>query len=463
MLKQARAFGVGMVLATQNPVDLDYKALSNAGTWFIGRLQTERDKARLLDGLDSAAANSEVQFDRGQIENIISRLGNRVFLMNNAHDDKPEIFQTRWALSYLAGPLARDQIKKLMDPLKALAGAGAQAVGAPAAAFAATASQAPVAAGATQQASLPPDIQSFYVPCRGSGTAGNKLIYAPKVLGAAKINFSDSKARIEITESKVYFTPITDNAIPVTWDNAEEINVPATDLEKSPQTNATFGELPSVAMQSKNYTNWSRDFNNWLYGTQKVELFTSPSLKEVSKPDETEAEFRIRLQQLARERRDEMSSKLKDKYASKRATLQERLRRAQQAVDKQAEQAKQAKLQTALSFGSTILGAFTSRRVSSSTISKASTAFRGVGRSIDEGKDVTRANETVSAIQQQQAALETEFNDELAALQEKIDPSTEPLGAIVVKPNKADIIVQLVSLVWLPYWQDAQGNSTPAW
>jgi phage host-nuclease inhibitor protein Gam len=463
MLKQARAFGVGMVLATQNPVDLDYKALSNAGTWFIGRLQTERDKARLLDGLDSAAANSEVQFDRGQIENIISRLGNRVFLMNNAHDDKPEIFQTRWALSYLAGPLARDQIKKLMDPLKALAGAGAQAVGAPAAAFAATASQAPVAAGATQQASLPPDIQSFYVPCRGSGTAGNKLIYAPKVLGAAKINFSDSKARIEITESKVYFTPITDNAIPVTWDNAEEINVPATDLEKSPQTNATLGELPSVAMQSKNYTNWSRDFNNWLYGTQKVELFTSPSLKEVSKPDETEAEFRIRLQQLARERRDEMSSKLKDKYASKRATLQERLRRAQQAVDKQAEQAKQAKLQTALSFGSTILGAFTSRRVSSSTISKASTAFRGVGRSIDEGKDVTRANETVSAIQQQQAALETEFNDELAALQEKIDPSTEPLGAIVVKPNKADIIVQLVSLVWLPCWQDAQGNSTPAW
>ncbi len=119
MLKQARAFGVGMVLATQNPVDLDYKALSNAGTWFIGRLQTERDKARLLDGLDSAAANSGVQFDRNQIERILSRLGSRVFLMNNTHDDKPEIFQTRWALSYLCGPLARDQIKKLMDPMKA--------------------------------------------------------------------------------------------------------------------------------------------------------------------------------------------------------------------------------------------------------------------------------------------------------------------------------------------------------
>ncbi len=124
LLKQARAFGVGMVLATQNPVDLDYKALSNAGTWFIGRLQTERDKARLLDGLDSAAASSGAQFDRAQIESILSRLGSRVFLMNNTHEDKPEIFQSRWALSYLRGPLTRDQIKTLMDPLKASGSSG---------------------------------------------------------------------------------------------------------------------------------------------------------------------------------------------------------------------------------------------------------------------------------------------------------------------------------------------------
>jgi hypothetical protein len=119
LLKQARAFGVGMVLATQNPVDLDYKALGNAGTWFIGRLQTERDKARLLDGLDSAAASSGAQFNRSQIEKILSTLGSRVFLMNNIHEDAPEIFQSRWDLSYLRGPLTRDQIKTLMDPLKA--------------------------------------------------------------------------------------------------------------------------------------------------------------------------------------------------------------------------------------------------------------------------------------------------------------------------------------------------------
>ena len=460
LLKQARAFGVGLVLATQNPVDLDYKALSNAGTWFIGRLQTERDKARLLDGLDSAAASSGTQFNRQQIEGILSRLGNRVFLMNNTHEDQPEIFQSRWALSYLRGPLTRDQIKSLMDPLKA---SGTTVTTASTAPSGITIAQAPVQARAAQPVALPPDIPAFYVPIRGGAPAGNKLIYSGKVLGSAKINFSDPKARIDLSESKVYVTAVTDNAIPVTWEDSQEIEIPANDLEKSPQPNALFGELASAASQSKNYSSWNRDFNNWLYGNQKIVLLASPSLHEVSQPGETEQAFRVRLQQAAREQRDEMVGQLRDKYASKFAVLQERLRRAQQAVDKQAEQAKQAKLQTAISFGSTLLSAFTGRKVSSSTISRASSAFRGVSRSIDESKDVARAGDTVAAIQQQLTSLQADFDAETAALQAKIDPSSETFTTIVVKPNKSDILIQLVGLVWMPYWQDPQGTTTPAW
>ena len=460
LLKQARAFGVGLVLATQNPVDLDYKALSNAGTWFIGRLQTERDKARLLDGLDSAAASSGTQFNRQQIEGILSRLGNRVFLMNNTHEDQPEIFQSRWALSYLRGPLTRDQIKSLMDPLKA---SGTTVTTASTAPSGITIAQAPVQARAAQPVALPPDIPAFYVPIRGGAPAGNKLIYSGKVLGSAKINFSDPKARIDLSESKVYVTAVTDNAIPVTWEDSQEIEIPANDLEKSPQPNALFGELASAASQSKNYSSWNRDFNNWLYGNQKIVLLASPSLHEVSQPGETEQAFRVRLQQAAREQRDEMVGQLRDKYASKFAVLQERLRRAQQAVDKQAEQAKQAKLQTAISFGSTLLSAFTGRKVSSSTISRASSAFRGVSRSIDESKDVARAGDTVAAIQQQLTSLQADFDAETAALQGKIDPSSETFTTIVVKPNKSDILIQLVGLVWMPYWQDPQGTTTPAW
>ena len=164
-----------------------------------------------------------------------------------------------------------------------------------------------------------------------------------------------------------------------------------------------------------------------------------------------------------REQRDLMVEQLRKKYAPKSAALQERLRRAQQAEEKQAEQAKQAKFQTAISFGSTLLGAFTGRKVSSSTISRASTAMRGFSRAIDESKDVARAGDTVASIQKQQADLQIEFDNETAVLEAKIDPSTESLETISIKPDKSDIMVQLVCLVWVPYWQDSQSSYTPAW
>ncbi len=456
LLKQARAFGVGMVFATQNPVDLDYKGLSNMGTWFIGRLQTERDKARLLDGLESAAG---VGFNRKQIEKIISDLGNRVFLVNNTHEDAPELFQTRWALSYLRGPLTRDQIKALMDPVKA------RRPVAPAT-HPSQPGLAPVAAGgvSSQPPSLPPGLGQFFVPVRGAASAGSKLHYQPKILGTAKIHYSDSKARIDTAQSVVYITPVTDDAIPVLWDNAEALDVPATGLEKSPRSEAQFGNLPPAAGQARNYSNWERDFTTWLYGSQRLDLLQSPSLKQASNPGEDERDFRIRLSQLAREHRDEMVEALRKKYAPKIATLQERQRRAEAMVEKQAEQAKKAKLDTALSVGATLLGAFTGRKVlSQSNISKARSAMRGAGRAAEEGKDVERATETVAAIKAQLADLQAEFEAEMTALQEKIDPMTETLETLSLKPKKADIQVQLTALAWLPYWKDAQDNLTPAW
>jgi hypothetical protein len=456
LLKQARAFGVGMVFATQNPVDLDYKALSNMGTWFIGRLQTERDKARLLDGLESAAGGS---FNRSQIEKIISDLGSRVFLLNNTHEDAPELFQTRWALSYLRGPLTRDQIKTLMEPLK-----GGGNVAPSATAFTATPVPAVASETSSQPPALPPGLQQFYVPARGGAPTGSKLLYQPKILGAAKIHYSDSKAKVDTSQSLVYITPVTDDAIPVLWDNAETMNVPATDLEKSPRNGAQFSNLPSAASQAKNYSNWEDDFSTWLYGSQRLDLMQSTSLKQSSNPGEEERDFRIRLQQVAREQRDELIATLRDKYASKLATLQERKRRAEQTVEKQAEQAKKAKMDTALSVGATLLGAFTGRKVlSQSNISKAKSAMRGFSKSADEGQDVKRAQETVEAIDQQITDLNTQFQADTAELESKIDPLTETLEPLSLKPKKTDIEVQLTTLTWVPHWQDEQGNLTPAW
>jgi len=453
LLKQARAFGIGMVFATQNPVDLDYKALSNMGTWFIGRLQTERDKARLLDGLESAAGGG---FNRKEIEKIISDLDSRVFLVNNTHEDAPELFNTRWVLSYLRGPLTRDQIKTLMEPIKD---------GQPVASITGPSTvSASGAKSSSQPPALPPGLKQFYVPTRGSAPAGNKLFYQPTILGAAKVHFSNTKAKVDTSQNLVYMTPVTDNAIPVVWENAEVLDVPATDLEKSPSSNSQFSILPSAANQSKNYSDWEKDFSSWIYGSQRLDLLQSPSLKATSNPSEDERDFRIRLQQIAREQRDEVIEKLRTKYTSKLATLQERRRKAEQTVEKQAEQAKKAKVDTALSVGATLLGAFTGRKVlSQSNISKAKSAMRGFSKSADEGQDVKRAMETVEAIDKQIADLNAQFEEDTAELESKIDPLTEDLETLSIKPNKTDIQVQLTTLAWVPYWKDDQGGLTPAW
>lgn len=458
LLKQARAFGVGMLLATQNPVDLDYKALGNAGTWFIGRLQTERDKSRLLDGLDSVVKGENGKFNRSQLENIISGLGNRVFIMNNTHEDAPVIFQTRWALSYLRGPLTRDQIKALMDPVKSTS---SEEILQPATSKPQGSSSAPVIV--PTKAAMPPDVPCVYLPVRGTASAGNKLLYLPMLLGTAKIHFMDTKFGIDIFHTNAYLTSVTDHAIPVLWDDAQEISIPVSDFEKQPRPEGLFGELASSAINSKNYSLWSRDFHAWLYGTKKINLLFSPQFKQSSQPGETEKEFRIRLVQFAREHRDEDVELLRRKYAAKLASLQERLRKAQQAVEKQADQAKQAKIQTAISIGSTLLGAFTGRKVSSSTISRASTAMKGASRAVDEKKDVERAEETVEAIQKQLTGLQAEFDNEALLLEETSNPANEILENIVIKPNKSDINVQLVALAWVPNWQDQQGTCTAAW
>ncbi|HTL28610.1 MAG TPA: DUF87 domain-containing protein, partial [Tepidisphaeraceae bacterium] len=209
LLKQSRAFGVGIVLATQNPVDLDYKGLANAGTWFIGRLQTDRDKQRVLDGLEGAAASTSGRFDRGLMEQTLAGLGNRVFLMNNVNDDAPTVFETRWAMSYLRGPLTRTQIKQLMDTKRPNGGAtqaSATPVAAPSATSTSAAPAAPIPAVRTSTpqteeaapaptGSMRPVLQSgvpqVFVPIRSNQPPGASLVYRPMVLGSADVYFND--------------------------------------------------------------------------------------------------------------------------------------------------------------------------------------------------------------------------------------------------------------------------------
>jgi hypothetical protein len=424
------------------------------------------------------------------MDQILAGLGNRVFLMNNTHEDQPVILTTRWALSYLRGPLTRSQIKTLMDPYKAAAGVqpggdqGAAISGqqpamaaagpsAPPAFGAAVVAAMPVAAGAASavaattapsagvQPTLAADIPQYFIPIRGSSSG---VAYQPALLGAAKVRYADSKAGVDETQDVVYTTPITDRPIPVDWAEAQEAGFALNDLERTPARGAAFGDLPAMASKSRSYADWSRDFVSWAYGSQKLELLRSPSTGQVSAAGESERDFRVRLQQATREQRDDKTELLRKKYAPKIAILQERIRKAEQAVNREADQAKTAGMQTALSFGSTLLGAFLGRKaLSSSTISKAATSMKGVSRTAQQQGDVGRAKETVDTYKQQLDQLNAEFEAESQALESKIDPSVEQLEQVVFRPKKTDINVQLVSLVWAPYFQDDRGKVTPAW
>ncbi len=471
MLKQARAFGVGVVLATQNPVDLDYKALSNAGTWFIGRLQTERDKARLLDGLEGAAAGSAGRFDRKAMEQTLAGLGSRVFLMNNVHEDAPVIFTTRWVMSYLRGPITREQIRVLMAPRKAEPVSIDAVAVAPPAEIAATTPIPPttvtapaVVAPATAAApTLPPDVSRFFVPVRGSRKS-RTVVYQPYLLGAARLHFVDTKLSVDQVEDIVAVTPIADAPLPVDWAQGTLIDLAVTDLEKTGEPDAQYGALPAAAGQSKSYTAWNRDFATWVYRTQRLELLRSPGLKQIAAPDESERDFNIRIQQAAHEQRDAALAALRKKYAPKLTRLQERLRKAEQAIEREQAQARQASLQTAVNVGSTLLGALMGRKaVSATTVSKAATAAKSVGRASQQRQDVARAEETVQVLQQQLADLQAEFDAEAHALADKMEQLAAEVDQVAVKLRKTDISVQLVSLVWMPHWQDEGGDLTPAW
>jgi hypothetical protein len=466
LLKQARAYGLGVVLATQNPADLDYKGLSNTGTWFIGRLQAERDKLRVLEGLEGAAAVQSARFDRKAVDAILSGLAPRTFLLHNVHDDQPEVFQVRWALSYLRGPLTRDQIKQLMDPFRAGAAAAkpdaqeSETPSKPAPAKKA----APATAAGSQRPLLPPDVPQFLVPLRGKAPEGSTLLYRPMILGCGQVYYHDTKSGASATVPVSLLTAITTEAVAVDWHEATRVELSPDDLEKDPAPGARFDPLPAPATQARSYTSWTKGFVDALYRGETLAVHKSPTLKEWSQPGESERDFRVRLQQKAKEERDAQLDRLRARYAPKLAALEEKIRKAELAVERETAQARSAGLSSFVRVGTTVLGAFLSKKsFSTSTINKAGTAARNVGQTMKENTDVAAAERTAASFREQYFNLESAFRKEARELERKIDPLTEPLETVALKPKKANISAKLVALVWTPFWAGPDGTATSAW
>jgi hypothetical protein len=443
MLKQARAFGVGVVLATQNPVDLDYKGLANTGTWFLGRLQTERDKARLLDGLEGAAAGS---IDRAEADKILSTLGKRVFLLHNVHQPKPVVFQTRWTMSYLRGPLSKEQIKRLT--------AESATARPPAAAPQATARPAAAAPRPAAQSIgrpiLPPGIDEYFIPDPAATTA-DAPSYVPVVLGSARVSFSDAKLGIDTGRDVLYAAPIKDAAVPVEWAEAARVELSPSGLRRQPESaESTFAALPSAAQQPKNYAAWQKAFSQWLSQNERIELLRHAPTKLTARVDETERDFRTRVHEAMREARDREVDAVRAKFATKRAALEEKIRRAEGTVQREEQQASQQKTQTMLSAGAAMIGAFFGKKTLSATnLGRATTAARGMGRSMKETEDVKRASAQVETLRQQLVAFDetvTEATQEVAA---RYDAEIA-IEKLALAPKRGQVTVQFVALGWDP-------------
>jgi len=465
LLKQARAFGLGVVLATQNPVDLDYKGLANAGTWFLGRLQTERDKARVIEGLQGAAASAGAQFDKQAIMQLLSGLKNRIFLMNNVHEDAPVVFQARWAMSYLCGPLTRDQLKRLTEADK------------PAASEAAAVSPNPAPAATPQPSApldqstlgaqpplVPPQIPQFFVALRGAPPADAQLVYCPAVLGLAAVHFNDKKLALDAERPICWLADFHPTTGTIDWTTARSATLTDDDLEKSATEGGRYAPLAAEAGNAKAAAGWQKSFADSVYRLVKLDLWKSAILDQVSRPDESERDFRIRLQQAAREERDRQLDALRAKYAPKQAQLEERLQRAEQKVQREKVEAREQGMATIFSFGAAMLDFLLGRKKMTATnVRKAQSAARSAGRSMKQSAEVTAAEESADSVRAQQAQLADEVRAATEAIQNKVDPLTETFETISLRPKKADIAVRLAALVWLPEWRDANGASKSAW
>ncbi len=472
LLKQARAFGVGVMLATQNPVDLDYKALSNAGTWLLGRLQTERDLARVLDGLDGASSATGAALDRGAMERLLAGLGTREFLLHDVHEEGPRLLRSRFALSYLRGPLTRAQIRELAQGAQggeAAKGTPASTAPAtlakPAAARASarskkTVAPAPQAVAEAERPVLGAGIEEVFAAPLAAGPRGARLLYVPHLLGEAHLHYANARAGVDHWTRASLLAPVEHAPEGSPWADAPPVDPAGLVLEDDPRQGAAFADLAAGARRPKTMARYAKMLGTHLYRERPLMLWKSRKPKLVSEAGESEGDFRARLLTLAREARDLKVAKLRKRYAPKVARLEARVARAEDKVEREQEQYDSRKRQTVISVGSTILGALFGRK--SSSVGRATTAARGAERAARERGDVRRAQESLEDLQEELAALETEVREELAAMEQPLDPAELPVEELLVRARKSEIDVERCVVAWIPHWVDGSGSRTSA-
>lgn len=475
MLKQARAFGVGLLLSTQNPVDLDYKALSNMGTWIIGRLQTEQDKNRLLDGLQSAAGGT---VERGSADKLISQLGKRVFLYHNVSRPGLKLFETRFALNYLAGPLTRVQIPALSalageEPAAAAlnestAGPAYTRPGQPTAsseqavAVKTAASNKETAGKLDSLSSRPPvpaGIQEYFWPsdlgvsdaAQQGGLAASGplepsgLLYKPALLAQSEIYYLSRKQNIDFSKRVTSLVGESDIRV-VRWENYLRSPVDEKSLQSDPLPSSRFSILPGWLSDAKRMKSMQDDFSDWLVRSSSIRVQANETLKVYAGPETSTAQFREMCSTAAKKLMEEEEDKVSQTFQKKLDALEEKIRKQTSEVEEQKSELSSRRLEELGTGGEFIFGLFQGRKKSiSSSISKR--------RMTSQAKaNLEQEEDDLKSLQKQLDALEVEMKEALDAVKERWADTATKVSEVPLTPLKKDIFVELFGLVWLPYY-----------
>jgi hypothetical protein len=489
LLKQARAFGLGLILATQNPVDLDYKALSNAGTWFIGRMQADRDKQRLLDGLEGVQVGKGGT-TRAQFDKMISAVQSRVFLLHNVHEKEPIVFHTRWAMSYLRGPLTRPQVQQLVGEQSVpVAAPGAPAAApAPTSAPAATAAPARPAPRQPEPAvpdlpysqippQLPSSVKQAFLPARisfktalsdlareqqWSTRSGPEregiLVYQPLLAGTARLRFAHTKSRQTHAEEVAYLLPLEGDL--ADWSQAQ-VQLGKRALEPSPERDAYFVDLPSGMGDSRRYTALKKEFNDYLYYNSSISLWHNPHLELYSEIGETPEAFQRRCRVAAKEGLDAEAEEIKDKYERVLDRLEDKLRREERELEEDKVEHSARKQEELLSGVESVFGLFAGRK-SSRRLSSASRKRRMTRQA---KADIEESEEAIEELEAEIDEVEAEAKEEIEELKEKWLRLIDEVEEVEVRPRRADVQIKIFALGWLPHWEFRAGDevfSVPA-
>jgi hypothetical protein len=437
LLKQARAYGCGVVLATQNPVDLDYKGLSNIGSWFVGRLQTNQDQDRVAEGIAGA---SEGKLDAGKVRKMLGNMKGRQFLLNSVHLDEPVLFETRWVLSYLKGPISGADIQLLMADRKHQ-GAEMAAAGLPPRVHAeqrgGTDSQPPV---------LSPEIQQCYFL---QNIASEHVTFEPWLAASGNVRFYNASRNIEEVREIRCRLYIDDQFARPQWAEVEEIPFSLGECLTSPPGASNYYPLPSAMSSLKNLEPLKKTFSDHLYQNERLELFRVQEYKLESRPGESLGDFKVRLQDLSRAKKDEAVEKLRTKYKAKQQRLEQQLQNALYRLEKEQLDVKSRTTDTIVSFGVAVVGALFGRKsLSAGNVSRAATGLRNVGRVAKEKGDVKRAKEQAEELRAELAQLTEEIEQQLAELSSSYHVDNFKIETFSIKPRRSDIYDIQMCLLW---------------